>query len=109
MGGRRGHGGGADARHRSLPRGFVVAREWRSPGFGPFVRLPGPRRGPVAYLDEGFLPVTVAGPRRSLTGFRTIHLRVAARSCAQRGTWYVVRGTWYVVRGTWYVVRGERS
>jgi hypothetical protein len=48
------------------PRGCVVAREQRSPGFGPSLAFP------VAQwlVSEVNAPVTVAGPRRICTGFR---------------------------------------
>src|SRR2546422_4457281 len=47
-------------------RDLQVARTERSPGFGRAARLPG---FPVA-LSRYVLPVTVAGPRRTRTGFR---------------------------------------
>jgi hypothetical protein len=44
----------------------MVAREQRSPGFGPSLAFP------VAQWrrERGYAPVTVAGPRRIHTGFR---------------------------------------
>lgn len=45
----------------------MVARTERSPGFGPVERLPG--IAPQWLVVDGvYLPVTVAGPRRYLTG-----------------------------------------
>jgi hypothetical protein len=60
--------------HRSLPpRVNEVARAERSPGFGPSLAFPVSQwrveRG-------GWLPVTVAGPRRICTGFRNLRNRV---------------------------------
>src|SRR5207245_6699357 len=47
-------------------RDLQVARTERSPGFGRSARLPG---FPVA-VSRYVVPVTVAGPRRTRTGFR---------------------------------------